>query len=631
MKKSFFILGLTSILVTPIIALSSCSTSNKTTDFQSQYNLFTPNLINQENVSKNLAFSVDNNIIGNIYSIPQNLQPEISYSFRYLPSEDGKQLTLFVQLFDYKGEPVKYSNESSEKEIAVIEGFRELTTSEQDDINLQYSKFQELLLSANPNILPSSISDFSEIDGSLGYPTNNPKYKYNFELIPNDITGKLSIKLNLAAHNGYPLNPGNQDLKNPKTLQFMTFESYQVKIDGLYTGANEIMNINLSDEKYKKINRFASSISNVDDLIAFYTELQTFDPSINIPSFLTNPGSFGYFPDIKINSSDFNRSLTITIDFYDRKTGSLLNPSSNVNKTKRISNFKKPSNELLKATINAYNKYSNFKANVAYKFQLPSEIIVENPPVPPVLSDIFDISPIYLKEFPITVDNYPTTKSFFNLFETTTTTFRFRPKFTHLVNDDVGGTMTYSVSLEVEIDPGVWLPINPPSSLNETSEKPSFSETKKFNNFSVSGFLSKELRAANDLYTQIGEKINSLELLIDNEDKFLIAPPGNFDFYDVDFESLWSSLYTTTIPNPTDPLGIKIPSDFSINYSFIKSSSSQENYDISLSTIGNKIYKWVKVKATVRSAFSDFEYEFLTPPDANPPTFEFNFAISIDK
>ncbi|MGL5732595.1 MAG: hypothetical protein ACRCXE_00780 [Metamycoplasmataceae bacterium] len=623
MKKLFFVLGFTPVIVTPVIAISSCSTTSEKTDFKKQYDLFSSDLINDINVSKNLAHSIDDNLIGNIYTIPENLDPGITYSFSYQPSEDGKELLLSVQLYDYQGKPVEYSSSASEKDIATITGFRELTTAEQNDINYQYTKFQALQLNGVSDILPSTIRSFLEIDGSSTY-VQDPNYKYNFVLVANEISGELSVQLNLSSLEDYPLNPSVKALKHSKTVQYMTFSKYQEEIDSLYRGSNEIVNVNLNDEKFSSINKLASSITNLDEFVAFYTFLKTLDDKINIPAFLTDPSTFKYRPDVKVSSNDSNKSVYITIDFYDRITSNLLSPSTSINRVKQISNFKEVSKELLKATIEAYDKYSNFRAIDDFIFKLPSEAMIN----PPVISEMFDIPQRYLEEFSITVDDFPEPETRWTS-RNAKSTFKFKPTWNHLSLDDNSGLMTYSISLMVEID-GVWLPIKPPSKMNINNGRPSFTDAKNDNQFSANGFLNNDQRTANNLYIEINDKIRALENLVIVEDNFLIVNnPDNF--YDLDFEVLWSSLYTPNTTNPThDPLGIEINNDFRIKYSFLNNSNNDDKYDVTISTIGDKIYRWVKIKATVVSAFSDFEYEFLTN-NPTPPTFEFNFAISIDK
>ncbi|MGL5617924.1 MAG: hypothetical protein ACRCWU_02625 [Metamycoplasmataceae bacterium] len=626
MKKLFFALRFTPVFLMPAIVLSSCSASSEKTDFKVQYDLFTANLVNDINVSKNLAHSINDNLIGNIYTIPKNLNPGITYSFSYSPSEDGKELKLSVQLYDYQGVPVKYSSTSSEKDIVLITGFRELTAVEQNDINYQYTKFQTLQLNGNDNVLPSAIRNFLKIDGSSSY-KQDPNYKYNFVLVANEISGELEVQLNLTSLNDYPLNPSVKILKHPKIVQYMVFSKYQEEIDSLYRGSNEIVNVNLSEEKFSSINnKFASSITNLEEFVYFYTSLKIYDDKINIPTFLTNPSTFKYRPDIKVSSNDSNRSVYVTIDFYDKITSNLLSPSSSINRVKQISNFRETSKELLKATIEAYGKYSNFRAIDDFIFKLPSETMIN----PPIISQMFDIPQRYLEEFLIKVDNFPETYKGLSRNATSTSTFKFKPKWNFLSLDDNSGLIIYSISLEVEVKTyGIysWLSIKPPSKMNINNGKPSFMDAKDENQFSANGFLNNDLRITNDLYIEINKKIIALENLIITDDKFLIINnPDNF--YNLDFEVLWSSLYTT---NPThDPLGIAINNDFRIKYSFLNNSNNNDKYDITISTIGSKIYRWVKIKATVVSAFSDFEYKFLTE-NPNPPTFEFNFAVSIDK
>ncbi|MGL5205829.1 MAG: hypothetical protein ACRC7B_02890 [Metamycoplasmataceae bacterium] len=633
MKKLFLALGFTPVLLTPLIALSSCSTSSEKTNFKEQYDLFTSNLVNHINVSKNLANSIDDNLIGNIYTIPKTLHPGVTYSFSYLPSEDGKQLKLSVQLYDYQGIPVNYSSSSNEKDIVTITGFRELTSSEQSDINYQYTEFQALQLNGNIDILPSVIKEFSSIEGSSSY-IPNPNYKYNFALVADDISGKLSVQLNLTSLDDYPLNPSDKNLKNPKIVQYQTFSTYQEEIDSLYRGENEIINVNLNDVKFSSVNnKLASSITNLEEFIIFYEELKKIDDKINIPSFLTNPDAFKYRPDIKISSNDSNRAVYITIDFYDKSTSNLLTPSPNINRTKQISNFKETRKELLKATIEAYAKYSSYRAINDFRFKLPSEAIIN--PLP--IYEMFDIPEADLREFSITVDDFPESNR--RLFRNVKSTFNFKPSINQvpLVDDnDNSGLITYSISLEVLID-GIWLPIKPPSKMNIHNGRPSFTDTKDNNQFSANGFLNNDQRIVNNLYIEINNKIidplGPFENLILIDDNFLVVPnPENF--YTLDFEVLWASLYTQEIlpPKPPqfyDPLKIPINNDFRIKYSFLSNSNNDE-YDVKTSTIGNKIYRWVKIKATVVSAFSDFEYEFLTD-NPTPPTFEFNFAVSMDK
>ena len=87
MKKSLFFIGLIPLVSLPIIALSSCSTTEEEVNLHSQYDLFSPNLVKQDRVSENLVLSIDQNNIGDIYSTPENLLSEITFNFSFEKNE----------------------------------------------------------------------------------------------------------------------------------------------------------------------------------------------------------------------------------------------------------------------------------------------------------------------------------------------------------------------------------------------------------------------------------------------------------------------------------------------------------------------------------------------------------------
>jgi hypothetical protein len=70
-------------------------------------------------------------------------------------------------------------------------------------------------------------------------------------------------------------------------------------------------------------------------------------------------------------------------------------------------------------------------------------------------------------------------------------------------------------------------------------------------------------------------------------------------------------------------LGLLIASDkFRVQYTISTNPSE--------STVGNTLYSWVNVKASINSIFSDFEYEFLNINNLPNTDFEFNFAIKLN-
>jgi hypothetical protein len=95
------------------------------------------------------------------------------------------------------------------------------------------------------------------------------------------------------------------------------------------------------------------------------------------------------------------------------------------------------------------------------------------------------------------------------------------------------------------------------------------------------------------------------------------------EFNNVDFNALWLNLYTG-VDGRTDPLGIESNVNFKIKYVF----STHVNTSVS----GSTTYRWVSVKASVNSVFTDYEYDFLNVNNLSPiPNFEFNFGISFDQ
>ena len=615
MKKSLFFISSIPFVSLPIVAISSCSTTISETDFQSQYDLFTPDLVKQDQVSKNLLLSIDNNNISNIYSTPINIFPEIDFSFSFDKDEKEKSLTLYVQIYNYQGQVVKYSDQSDRKEITKIINFQELPAMEQEEIDAQYINFNSLVLTGNPQTLPSSINNFNDVTGSNLYQENLIKYNYYFEFTPNNAEGNLGISLKLTTKSGYPLNPKQTIISTDKKVTgFMSGKSYQESIDNLYKGANEIKSINLANANFLSIEGkyFASGINTTKDLVAFYKILQPLQPGeINIPCFLEHKPDCDCKFDSKIilESFDYNQRLDITINFYDKVTKELVNPSPGISRSRNISNFTKPSYEMLKATMDAYDKYKQFQAKKEFETTLPS---THNDVLD--ISTISNIDPKYVGEFSISVDSYPTEE----VPESTVQTFIFRPQTFTLQTNDATGLISSEVVLELKIGDGAeakWIKIKPPSSVRDNNGKPVFGNAKNETNFYITGFLTTQLKNVNDLYEKLNNRITTLNNVV------MTTAKDFSEFENVDFPALWLNLYTELL----DPLGIEIINDiFKIKYTI--------SNNISSSVSGNKIYKWVSVQASVNSIFTEYEYEFLNINNLNPkPNFKFDFVIEFNK
>ncbi len=614
MKKSLFFIGSIPLISLPIIAVSSCSTTTSETDFQSQYDLFTPDLVKQEQVSQNLLLSIDNSNVGNIYSTPTNLFPEIDFSFSFDKDEKENSLILYVQIYDYQGQVIQYSEQTEKKEITKITNFQKLPEIEQREIDAQYSNFNSLILTGNPETLPSSIKNFRDIAGSDVYQENLVKYNYYFEFTPSNIEGNLGISLKLTTKSGYPLRPTQTIISTSKKITgFMSEKIYQENIDGLYKGVNEIKSINLNDPNFVTIKDkyFASGITDTAGLVALYKELQPLQEGINIPCFLEHKPDCDCKFDAKIflESFDYNQRLDITINFYDKVSKELVNPSSGISRSRNISGFLKPSNEMLKATMDAYDKYNQFRAKEEFWTTLPSvHAGVTN------ISEISNIDAKYITEFSVSVDSYPTEE----VPESTLQTFNFRPQPFVLKTNDATGLISSEVTLEVKIGTGPeakWIKIKPPSTVRESDGKPIFGKSKSETNFYITGFLTTQLKNVNDLYEKLNNKIVVSNNLV------LTKAKNSSEFENVDFPALWLNLYTETL----DPLGIEIINDiFKIKYTI--------SDNISASVSGNKLYKWVSVQASVNSIFTEYEYEFLNINNLNPkPNFKFDFVIELDR
>jgi hypothetical protein len=454
MKKSLLFVGSIPLVSLPIIVISSCSTTGERVDLHGQYNLFTPELVKQEQVSKNLLLSINTSNVSNIYSTPKNLLSEIDFVFSFDVNKEANSLILYVQIYDYKGEIVKFSSESDKKEITTIENFDHLPSAEQAYIDDQYSKFMSLSLEGNLTLLPSNINGFESIKGSEAFkptPDEDKKYNFNYELLPSNEKGEIKINFSLTSKNGYPLNPFESIGFTKNVIGFMTSKTYQDNVDNMYTGANEISSINLEDVKFASVKGkyLASSITTVKELVAFYKILQPLDPDkkINIPCFLEpKPECECLFDsEIDIESYDSYGKIELTIKFYDKITKEQVLPTSGngISRLKNISGFVKPSKELLKASIDAYAVFEEgFKAKS--NKTLPSQNIG--------VTDISTISNIdikYMGEFDIMVEKYPADPKKQTAPVMETFTFRMMPLSLQALDGE--GVISSKVILEVKM------------------------------------------------------------------------------------------------------------------------------------------------------------------------------------
>ena len=608
MKKSLFFIGLIPLVSLPIIALSSCSTTEEEVNLHSQYDLFSPNLVKQDRVSENLVLSIDQNNIGDIYSTPENLLSEITFNFSFDKNEKTNSLILYVQIYNYLGEIIKFSTDSDKKMITTIENFHELSVAQQANIDLQYSNFMSLSLTGTSTTLPSYINSFKSIAGSDVF-VEDKKYKYNFEFTPNNTQGKVVVNLNLTSDIGYPLKPFGSIAFTKEVTGFMTKDTYQENVDNLYKGTNEIANIDLSKPEFASVQGkyFASGISNTEELVAFYKILK-----INIPCFLEHKPvcECTFDSEVIIASLDSSATVSLTINFYDKVTKEMVKPSSDISKYKKISGFTKTSNELLKATMDAYDKYKQFRAKEIFQKTLPSQH-----------QDVTDIS--LISEDPINVGEFTVEVDIFALKGTRAVplkkTFTFRPQPFILQASDDGGMISSQVVLEVKIENGSeinWIKIKPPKSF-ENDDKIIFGHALHKVDFYITGFLTTLNKEANDMYETLNNQIVASNNLV------MAVAANDSEFNNVDFNALWLNLYTG-VDGRTDPLGIESNVNFKIKYVF----STHVNTSVS----GSTTYRWVSVKASVNSVFTDYEYDFLNVNNLSPiPNFEFNFGISFDQ
>ncbi|MDK2820032.1 MAG: hypothetical protein KFW07_04300 [Mycoplasmataceae bacterium] len=611
MKKWLLSGFLLPIITLPTVVFSSCGTTSQKT-YQDQYNLFTPELVINDNVGKNLAFSIDNVLIKNIYKAPEKLATGITYFFSFEPSNDGGSLKLFVQLFDYSGDLIPYSESSNKKEIMIITGFKKLTIAEQESIDKQYKDLLILNLIGDASTLPSSIKSFEDIKGYDKY-IKEPKYNYHFELIPNDVKGTLEISLTLTSSlNNYPLRQNIFIEKENKIVSnYKTTHSLQNEIDNIY---KEIINIDIKDYPLTTKVPLASSVYDAVSLVNFYNKINTENPlnQIPIPDFLISTTAEKYTMDLTVDSFDSEGRVSLNFNFFDKKTGNLLTPSSSVSRSKFINNFQKPSLELLKATMDAYNLYSNISSNELYKNKLPS--LVDKTLSIGVFSNI---SERLTKEFTVVVNNFLTPSS--------SETFNFLPTITRIYDNDEDGIILFSVSLEVKIN-GINFLIKPPSSINESNPiKPTFSKSKNINNFNVNNFLTTELNDVNKTYEEINAAIKALAM------QTIVGPSiTTNNSNSINFSIMWNDLYVLD----KDPLGLFIENPFNktleIKYEFIKKNPNDNLYEVFTSVVDGKIYKWVNIKASVFSRNnSNYEYDFLNINGILNPSFEFKLAVKL--
>lgn len=617
MKKSLLSGFLLPIITLPIIVFSSCGSSSRVT-YRDQYNLFTPQLVINDNVGENLALSIDNVLIKNIYKAPDNLATGISYFFSFEPSNDGGSLKLFVQLFDYSGNLIPYSESSNRKEIVTITGFKKLTLPEQENIDKQYNDLVKLVLTGDDKKLPSSITSTEEIIGFDKY-YKDPKYDYHFELIPNDKKGELIVSLTLTSSlNDYPLRQNSFIDKNDNIVSnYRTFQNLQNEIDDLY---KQIVNVDIKN--YTLANPpLSSSVYDANSLVSFYEKMNVENPDkpILIPDFLRPSAArnLTYTMDLIVDSFDIEGRVSLNFNFFDKKTGNLLTPSPLIPKSKSINGFQKPSSELLKATMDAYGLFSNFASNEIYKNKLPTLIDKTLS-----IDKISKIPEKLTKEFTVEVDNFTTA----GLKET----FTFLPSIVRIHDNDKEGTILFSVSLEVKIGLTNFL-IKPPSSINTSNPiKPTFSKSKIINNFNLYNFLTTELNNVNTTYEEIDKAIKT-------KDQRTIFGPNQeiVNSNSINFSIIWDSLFTvgkdpSGEPINRDPLGLPVNNILEIKYEFTKSNPIDNSYEIFTSVVNGVIYKWVNIKASVVSPkHSDFEYEFLNVNGILNPSFEFKLAVKL--
>ena len=566
MKKNFIYLGLIPIFTIPIIITSSCSNEVKETDYQSQYDLFTKDSIIEENLKDNLALSIDDNLIGNIYSIP-TLQPGINYSFSYKVID--KKLHLSIKLYDRENSPISYEDIDGVKKhekIIVIDGFGEIPLHEQALLDSKYTAFKDLKIAPTPdsNELPSSINlnDLQQWISKDNFPPV-PGTENNFSLLSNDITGVLEISF-LIFQEGYPLK--RDSYSGSKKIQYKTSSEIDASNNLLYKNANIPNN-----QKINKVNfpGYASSTANM--------ELSEFFTASGIPAPKEAPSGYK-FKNI-IESNDTKGTMNITFNLYNITTG-LLVPTTE-NKHTSISGFEESNPKLSKATNDAFNHYK--------KELLKVKPINLYPPFDKPKNPTFDLAVFDGYNFQYTLD----ADIDFSLFK--------------------NGYIKYNGKLEVKREDGTWHSINPSTSTNDV-----YSSTIKDLSINWTGFLTEIEYLANLKYTKISEKVKALvgNSILSNA----ILADGIFG--NIDFDELWSKEYEIIEDVVTDPLGIVWNDNgLKVDYNFAKSDG--KNYDVFSSVKGGITYKWVKVKASVASV--DTNYEYSAPTNLE---LEFKFVVS---
>lgn len=636
MKK--LLITLSSILITsvPILLSTSCSASaSNKINFNDQYDLFTEDLLIQEEVSKNLysAILIDVNLIKNIYISP-TLAPNISFIFSVEKTSDNNSLKLFVEIYDEKNNLINYSTESKKKEITIISGFRELSSEEQLIITDVETKFSDLKFKPIANSLPSFINDIKMVTSDKFIENNN--YNYDWIFHSDDEKGELLISLILKDKNNYPL----LKVESKPITGFGTTITYQKIIDDMYKEMPD--DIDLSNELYVAAKKqFASSIVDNSELNELYEYLNTLnipdDKKLTIPKYIQEPGVIpGFYVKISLESYDKTGRLTIFIDIYNTETGELLVPTKSSSKSRNINYFKKAeeevdgkkvdNNELLKAIMIAYDKFSVHQLNDLNEYDvnfiklLPT---LSKYDVQKYIDSVILSLPegdISTGSFNIVVDKFIITEP--KIVEPTTKkTFTFRVKINPSSSfNDEDGSINTKINIEYK-EGDEWFLVRPSSrvSLNDNGS-PSFSKTKQINELVISGFLTNKLSHANELYEYINKCINS---------KIFISSVPYNEFDKTNFDSIWKSMST----NDADQLGIifkKIENYFSIKYEFAKDPLNDLEYKIieTIAPDGSRV-KTVSIKVIVCSFTNpEFEFEFLNLNNLDPvPSFEFDFSI----
>ncbi len=592
MKKLFFLTSAISVLSLPIVSAVSCAPNNSSQNFEEQYNLFTPDLVVQKQVKKNLPFSIDENLIGNIYLTPE-LNPGVTPYYSFEPTSDS--LKLFVELYNNKNILVPFSKMNPKKEIVTITKFAELEPTQKQNIKGEYEKFNKLKLKPT-NALASSIKNIEDIPGWVPNFTNN-NFKYEFKLVPDDLKGNLIVSFTLlTSSTNYPLKIGES--ASITVAGYETITTYQSKIDAKYNDSKLMANISVNDLKIidgAKSNIFASSLTNK-------TEWNNFLSSLSLKTQPIKPNDQSIVKSFETN--DFSGEITITTNIYN-KLGELLEPTSSNDKTETITGFRIASSKLLIATMRAYRKFSSYdNDNVLSNKKIPSDIVKD----PRILEKL-------------TAELITKIKDPFEISETLET-FEFKvllKEFGKNVNpNDSDGIINYNKMI-IQYNTGTkttpqWLTIRPPSDSNGAP-----SSAINNNTYSVYGFLTTELLNANKLYIEISDKIKSIQSNIRDDQ------PYESDFDSIDLKNLWELRSTST----NDPLGIPfkhIGDRFLIKYSF-----SKINESWILDKTGKKklLCKTTTIKASVCSANdSSYEIKFVNINSISTPSFEFTFSVT---